>query len=206
MKERAEIGETKKDQIKFGKKERVCEICCVGDREIAQREPATEDTNCVTAPGMMKGGHGDEVVIKKCEILTSELSVVSWGIYLWRAGKERRREGWSEQEGSLLTVRSIDFSLLLYLIAQALTQGDLGFLSFCLCVYVRARVCLRALYTRRHAIIYSARNVLKMTRLQTLWARVHVQDAALTAVPKGSPFLKGGEKAIITTGPSGICY
>lgn len=32
------------------------------------------------AQRMMRGGHGDEVVIKKCEILTSELSVVSWGI------------------------------------------------------------------------------------------------------------------------------
>lgn len=82
----------------------------------------------------MRGGEGDEVVIKKCEILTSELSVVSWGIYLWRAGKERRREGWRERGGSLLTVRSIDFSLLLYLIAQALTQGDLGFLLLCVSV------------------------------------------------------------------------
>lgn len=39
-----------------------------------------------------RGGDGDEVVIKKCEISTSELSVVSWGIYLWRAGRSGKNE------------------------------------------------------------------------------------------------------------------
>lgn len=85
----------------------------------------------------MRGGHGDEVVIKKCEILTSESSAARWGIYLRRAEKEEEEEeGCNEQGGSLLTVRSIDFSLLLYLIAQALTQGDLGFPLLCVCVCV----------------------------------------------------------------------
>lgn len=39
-----------------------------------------------------RGGDGDEVVIKKCEISTSELSVVSWGIYLWRAGRSGKNK------------------------------------------------------------------------------------------------------------------
>ena len=104
---------------------------------IAEGEGETEDTGWVTVQRAIRGGHRDEVVIKKCEIWTSELSAVSWGIYLRRAGKERRRrEGCSEQGGSLLTVRSIDFSLLLYLIAQADSRWFGFSLAVCVCVNI----------------------------------------------------------------------
>lgn len=138
--EKAEIGRgegTKKNQIESEK-----------ETEELVRERATEDS-CVTAQRMMRGERGDQVVIKKCAILTSELSAVRWGIHLWRAGKERRREGWSERGGSLLTVRSIDFSLLLYLIAQSLAQGDLGFLPFCVCVCVYILQINACIYSER---------------------------------------------------------
>lgn len=121
------------------------------------------------AQGEWDGGHelyyrqnddGDVVVIKKCEILTSELSVVSWGIYLWRAGK---REEQGVVEGTLLTVRSIDFSLLLYLIAQALTPRWFGFsLVSHTCVCILQMKALQ-LFIRQEM----CRDQLKMTRLQT---------------------------------------
>lgn len=53
---------------------------------------------CYTLERMMRGGHGGELVIKKCDILASELSVVSWGIYLWRAVKQRGK-GVGDGEG-----------------------------------------------------------------------------------------------------------
>lgn len=53
----------------------------------------------------VRGGHGDGVVIKKCEILTSESSAVSWGIYLRRAGKEEEEEeeGGVQRAGRIFT-------------------------------------------------------------------------------------------------------